>query len=1031
MKLPDTTGRVGRLSVLLAAATLSPLATSQTIPEVAPEIVSAWKADGEEALLIFRYDGTYHMAQDSATEPGMERGTFIWNKATSAFSATTIVDTNGEAGLSHPSGATSLSISGNTLTYTAADEGSFTFSRVTSAASPIVGSWFVPGENFTVTFLDDGTYYHTQQANDAPYGHDGMERGTYTWNPATHSFTANATTNTNGDVGLSSLTGAPTATIPGDTLTFIDEDGSTVLHRITTNATPLPVPVFNVEKFANYTQKSATAPALASGSNSGRDIYPYWGEAYIDFPIAATPVLKIGSQADQPFLGDPDSGWEIAKTYTSGSAMDASTAFPNGVNYLFKSGTDTATLSYPSVAAYPPKPAVIQGNGSWISNMFRLDVNGTLRWTGHPNFDPATHVTLLSIADIGSQTSLSSDGTDLLKELLIQGNVTSYDLMDKLTAGRNYLITVELEKIASSTTSGTGVFAGKLGYSLYNSNTSFILKATADPATAPAITQQPVSRLAEAGDDVILTVAADGSPAPAYQWFKDGQALAGQTGNSLSLFNFDIGKRGAYSVIATNSEGEETSSVAWLSGPPEVEFVVVGKEIEYVQTGATTVVVNPRPVSEYHGGAYGFSAHVSGQGMQLLAAPTITPPAGTPNTLADPFYSTLYLDEWDEPEWSYGPDSNGWGDTSQAAIDTRFPNGTYTFSVGGVSVPLSLTGNAYPNTPQITLSGGSWVNGKYAMDAAHSLTVTTNTFTGYGSYVDELIDLWVNDSGIETFRSSGSTPNFGSYTVPANTLPTDRVTDVGAGFVAIVSKSPAIPGAYAAAYYEKSVEMEVHILPKIITQTSSQTVTAGDSIMLEVNATGTPASFSFGMNYQWRKGGTLLAGETESVLYLPDFQAANAGSYTCTVSNDVGTATSQPAVLSLPDAFAGFVSGYGLDPFTTGAPGFDFDKDGVPNLLEFLFGTNPTLSGGNSLPAVTKALGSSNVVFTYKRKLAATGVTQVVEHATSLSSTWAAAVHGQSGVTITTILLDPATEQVTVTIPSITASRFVRLKATR
>jgi hypothetical protein len=202
---------------------------------------------------------------------------------------------------------------------------------------------------------------------------------------------------------------------------------------------------------------------------------------------------------------------------------------------------------------------------------------------------------------------------------------------------------------------------------------------------------------------------------------------------------------------------------------------------------------------------------------------------------------------------------------------------------------------------------------------------------------------------------------------------------------AIVSKSTALDGVYAAAYYQKSVELEVHILPKIIAQTPSQTVAAGEFFILQVDASGTPASNSpaYRMNYQWRKGGTLLAGETDSFLTLPDFQAGDAGSYTCTVSNDVGTATSQPAVLTLPDAFSAFVADYDLDPLTTGAPVFDFDNDGVPNLLEFLFGSNPTLPGGGLPP------------------------------------------------TLTTSPVDATTAQVTVTIPSTTASRFVRLRATR
>ena len=114
-------------------------------------------------------------------------------------------------------------------------------------------------------------------------------------------------------------------------------------------------------------------------------------------------------------------------------------------------------------------------------------------------------------------------------------------------------------------------------------------------------------------------------------------------------------------------------------------------------------------------------------------------------------------------------------------------------------------------------------------------------------------------------------------------------------------------------------------------------------------------------------------------------------------------------------------------------PTIDFDNDGIPNLLEYLLGGNPTLPSSGLLPTVSKAPGSSSLVFTYKRKIAVTGVTQVIEHATSLSQPWIPAAHGASGVTINTAPVpgDVTTEQVTVTIPSTSASRFVRLKATR
>ncbi len=1029
MKRPVSIRPIGRLALLLAAASLSPLATGQNIPQLPPEIVSAWHASAGNALLIFRHDGTYHMAQDSPTEPGMERGRFSWDKATSAFSAVTAVDTNGEGGLSHPNGATTLTITGNTLTYVVTGEGSFTYTRVTNTASAIVGSWFVPGENFTVTFLSNGTYFQTEETSDPPFAHDGMERGTYTWNAATKILTASTTTDTNGDAGLSGIREGLTATISGNSMLIPDGNTTLELRRITQIPAPLNVRNdFEVDQFANYQQTSAANPSLLPVPVPPGGDSPFWGEAYIEPTVSGTGgTLTIASQAPRPFINND--GWGIGTEYPSRSALNAASAFPNGANYVFARTGGSATVSYPAGGSFPPAPKITGGgdHGAWGANgSYLLGGSQTLIWAPHTAYDSATLVTVLSVVD-------QESGEELQYENVIQGDITSYDFSDRLTPGSSYDVQLEHVKIAGSTTAGSGPFAGKLGYALYNSNTRFTLVAPAESSEPPVIFQQPVSQLAEAGDDIILAVEASGLPAPTYQWFKDGAPLPGQTGNSLALFNFDVSKRGAYTVTATNSGGQDMSSVAWLSGPPQVEFVVVGKGIEYLQTGASTVVVNPSPLSEFYGGPYGFSANVEGQNLQLLAAPTLTPPAGTPNTPADPFYPTLFLDEWDEPEWFYGPNANDWGDTTQARIDQRFPNGTYTFSVDGVSVPLSLTGNAYPNTPQLTLSGGTWINGKYAMDAANALTVTTNAFTAYGSHVDDLIDLWVNDAGVEVFRSSGATAKSATFTMPADTLTTDWITEVGAGFAAIVSKSTALAGVYAAAYYQKSVELEVHILPKIIAQTPSQTVAAGEFFLLEVDATGTPASESpaYRMNYQWRKGGTLLAGATDSFLTLPDFQPGNAGSYTCTVSNDVGTATSQPTVLTLPDAFSAFVSGYNLDPLTTGAPGFDFDKDGVPNLLEFLFGSNPTLPGGNSPPSITKVPGSSNLTFTYNRKLAATGVTQVVEHSTNLSSTWAPAIHGQNGVTLATTPVDATTEQVTVTIPSTTASRFVRLRATR
>ncbi len=100
-----------------------------SIPMVAGNspIVGSWvigdstTADSS-AIATFFPNGTYLMAFDgpvTMTESkGIERGTYTWNSGTGAFTATTLLDTNGTAGFSHPGGSATLTVSGNTLTYT-------------------------------------------------------------------------------------------------------------------------------------------------------------------------------------------------------------------------------------------------------------------------------------------------------------------------------------------------------------------------------------------------------------------------------------------------------------------------------------------------------------------------------------------------------------------------------------------------------------------------------------------------------------------------------------------------------------------------------------------------------------------------------------------------------------------------------------------------------------------------------------------------------------------------------------------------
>jgi hypothetical protein len=109
-------------------------------------IVGAWvfgdttMADSSSIVTFFA-NGIYMQAYDGPADvnhpKGMERGTYMWDSVTGAFTATTLVDTNGTAGLSNPAGAVTVTITGNTLTY---DDGTGPVAAYRVIAAPLAPS---------------------------------------------------------------------------------------------------------------------------------------------------------------------------------------------------------------------------------------------------------------------------------------------------------------------------------------------------------------------------------------------------------------------------------------------------------------------------------------------------------------------------------------------------------------------------------------------------------------------------------------------------------------------------------------------------------------------------------------------------------------------------------------------------------------------------------------------------------------------------------------------------------------------------
>jgi len=214
--------------------------------------------------------------------------------------------------------------------------------------------------------------------------------------------------------------------------------------------------------------------------------------------------------------------------------------------------------------------------------------------------------------------------------------------------------------------------------------------------------------------------------------------------------------------------------------------------------------------------------------------------------------------------------------------------GSYTVvvtnSVGSVTSEAAvLTVNPAPVAPSITTQ-------------PISQTVTegdTVTFTVEATGTEPLSYKWLKD-GIEL------TNNENISGVSTNTLTINNVQLSDAGSYAVV-----VTNAVGSVTSEAAV-LTVNpapVAPSIATQPLSHTVTEGDTVTFTVEATGTEP-----LSYKWMKNGIELtdseniSGANTNTLTINNVQLSDAGSYTVVVTNEVGSVTSEAAVLTVNPA---------------------------------------------------------------------------------------------------------------------------------
>lgn len=275
-------------------------------------------------------------------------------------------------------------------------------------------------------------------------------------------------------------------------------------------------------------------------------------------PLAATaarPITAVAFGINGPGVGQPGS-WVVDGAIPPGLNFSGLTA-PGTVNIanLVLSGTPTVGGNF-TVTLQGWENKDRKGKGSPIYN-YLINVAPAAVVTAAPSF--TAHPASQTLAAGASATfSATASGTPAptyqwLKDGAALAGATS----------PSYTLT----NLRSSDAGAYAVAATNSAGSA-TSNPAQLTVTVVTATVAPVFTAQPLAQTALVGGNVTFSAIASGTPAPAYQWSKDGAPLAGATSPSYTLTSLRLIDAGTFSVAATNSAGTATSAAAPLTVNP-------------------------------------------------------------------------------------------------------------------------------------------------------------------------------------------------------------------------------------------------------------------------------------------------------------------------------------------------------------------------------------------------------------------------------------------------------------------------------
>ncbi len=583
--------------------------------------------------------------------------------------------------------------------------------------------------------------------------------------------------------------------------------------------------------------------------------------------------------------------------------------FPSGTYAYFVCIDASGNTVFPDVINQEYFGSAPQGQGTVTSI--------TESVTEYSDAGPAAAITLTGSAS-GSGVALqwnSAEGATYTVEsspnnstwTTLSSSVASGGLTTSYTASASAVFfRVTLSSIASYDTSGTyGTPVSKTTTLQYG---VFVI--------APSITTQPGNVTVGAGTGASFTVAASGTTPLTYQWSRNNVAIGGANAATYSIASAQAADAGSYTCTVTNSAGSATSNAATLtvnvpvapsvtSQPADVS-VVAGGSATFTVAASGTAVLSYQwqkggvPLAGATSASYTIAATQTSDAGSYTCVVTNSAGSATSNaatlivTLAPPTIvsqpasltaavggnATFTVSASGAAPFSYQWQKGGVplsGATSSSyTIDTVSLGdaGTYacvvTNSVSSVTSSAATLTVTVPVAPTIATQPAS-VSGYVG---------TSVTFTVIANGTAPLNYLWRKDGVV----INGATA--ASYAISVAQL-----SDAGS-YTCLVSNVAGSATSNAA-----TLTLTVATQPVITTQPASASIATGGSVTFTVAAVGTNP-----LSYQWRKNNVAIAGATSSTYTVANAQTADAAGYTCVVTNNLGSATSNTATLTVTQA---------------------------------------------------------------------------------------------------------------------------------